>query len=38
LAALIFYGCCRALRVEELDEAVNAIGGKFIRLLRHRGS
>ena len=36
LAALIFYGCCRVLRVEELDEAVNALGGKFIRLLRYR--
>ena len=35
-AALIFYGCCRALRVEELDEAVDAIGGKFVRLLRYR--
>jgi peptidoglycan biosynthesis protein MviN/MurJ (putative lipid II flippase) len=38
LAASIFYASCRFLRIEELDEAVNAIGGKFIRLLRHRRS
>jgi putative peptidoglycan lipid II flippase len=34
LAALVFYGSCRLLRVEELHEAVNAVGGRFTRLLR----
>ena len=34
LAALVFYGSCRCLRVEELHEAVNAVGGRFTRLLR----
>jgi putative peptidoglycan lipid II flippase len=35
-AALVFYWSCRRLRVEELDEAVNSIGGRFTRLLRRR--
>jgi len=35
LAALVFYSICRLLRVEELNEAVNAVGGRFTRLLRH---
>jgi len=34
LATLVFYGSCRFLRVEELHEAVNAVGGRFTRLLR----
>ena len=34
LAALVFYLSCRFLRVEELHEAVNAVGGRFTRLLR----
>jgi len=34
LAALVFYLSCRLLRVEELHEAVDAVGGRFIRLLR----
>jgi putative peptidoglycan lipid II flippase len=33
-AALVFYFFCRLLRVEELDEAVNAIAGRFSRSLR----
>ena len=33
-ASLVFYWSCRLLKVEELHEAVNAIGGRFIRLLR----
>jgi putative peptidoglycan lipid II flippase len=34
LGALVFYSTCRLLRVEELNEAVNAVGGRFTRLLR----
>ena len=34
LAALVFYLSCRFLRVEELHEAVNAVGGRFAHLLR----
>jgi hypothetical protein len=33
-AALVFYWSCRALKISELDEAVNAIGGKFFKLVR----
>jgi putative peptidoglycan lipid II flippase len=33
-ATLVFYFLCRWLRVEELDEAVNAIGGRLFRTLR----
>jgi putative peptidoglycan lipid II flippase len=35
-AALVFYFACRLLRVEELDEAVNAIAARFSRSLRSR--
>jgi hypothetical protein len=34
LAALIFYAGCRLLGVEELDDAVNALGGRVMRILR----
>jgi putative peptidoglycan lipid II flippase len=34
LAAVVFYLGCRALRIEELNEAVDAIGGRLLRLLR----
>jgi putative peptidoglycan lipid II flippase len=34
LASMVFYGSCRLLRVEELNEAVNAVVGRFARLLR----
>ncbi len=33
-ASLVFYWSCRALRVQELHEAVNAVGGRFVSLLR----
>lgn len=36
LAAAAFYFACRALRVSELDESMNAIGGRFSRILRRR--
>ena len=34
LAAMVFYWSCRLLRVEELNEARNAVVGRFARLLR----
>jgi hypothetical protein len=34
LAAIVFYVGCRALRVEELRAAFNAIAGRFTRLAR----
>ncbi|MET0586460.1 MAG: lipid II flippase MurJ, partial [Candidatus Binatia bacterium] len=34
LAAMVFYWSCRLLRVEELNEARNAVIGRFARLLR----
>jgi putative peptidoglycan lipid II flippase len=34
LAALVFYFACRLLRVEELDEAVKALTGRFARFPR----
>jgi putative peptidoglycan lipid II flippase len=34
LAAITFYVACKLLRIEELDEAVNAVGGRFLRILR----
>lgn len=34
LAAMVFYWSCRLLRVEELHEAVDAVGGRVTRLLR----
>jgi hypothetical protein len=33
-AALVFYFVCRWLQVRELDEAVDAIAGRFLRILR----
>lgn len=36
-AALVFYFACRVLRVEELDEAINAIVGRLMRS-RRRGT
>ena len=36
LAAVIFYGSCRLLGVEELDDAVNALGSRFVRIVRRR--
>ncbi|HEY3304908.1 MAG TPA: murein biosynthesis integral membrane protein MurJ [Candidatus Binatia bacterium] len=33
-ALAVFYTSCRLLRVEELDEAVNAVAGRFMRLTR----
>jgi putative peptidoglycan lipid II flippase len=34
LATLAFYWSCRALKIAELDEAINAIAGRFLRLAR----
>jgi putative peptidoglycan lipid II flippase len=34
LAAFVFYAACRMLRIEELGEAIDAVGGRFLRLLR----
>ena len=36
LATLVFYWSCRLLKIAELDEAVNAIAGRFLRLARRR--
>ncbi len=36
LATLTFYLSCRLFRIGELDEAVNAIGGKFLRIVREK--
>jgi putative peptidoglycan lipid II flippase len=36
LAAVIFYAGCRLLGVEELDDAVNALGSRFVRIVRRR--
>lgn len=36
LAGVIFYLACRMLHIEELDEAVDAIAGKFLRVLRRK--
>jgi putative peptidoglycan lipid II flippase len=33
LAAVVFYLSCRALRIEELSEAADAIAGRFLRLI-----
>ena len=33
-AAIVFYLACRVLQVKELDDAINAIAGRFIRRLR----
>ena len=36
LAAVIFYASCRLLGVEELNDAVNALGSRFVRIVRRR--
>ena len=36
LAAIVFYAGCRLLRIKELDEASEAIAGKFLRVLRRK--
>jgi hypothetical protein len=36
LAAIVFYVGCRLLRIEELNEAIEAIAGKFLRVLRRK--
>ena len=35
LAGAMFYTVCRLLQVDELQEAIDAIGGKLMRRLRH---
>ena len=34
LAAIVFYWSCRVLKIVELDEAIDAIAGRFLRLMR----
>lgn len=36
LAGVVFYLTCRMLRIEELNEAVDAIAGRFLRALRRK--
>jgi len=36
LATLVFYWSCRLLKIAELDEAINAIAGRFLRLARRK--
>jgi putative peptidoglycan lipid II flippase len=36
LAAITFYFACKLLRIEELDEAIEAIAGRFLRALRRK--
>jgi putative peptidoglycan lipid II flippase len=36
LAAVTFYFACKLLRIEELDEAVDGVAGRFLRLLRRK--
>ena len=36
LAGVVFYLSCRVLRIEELDEAMDAIAGKLLRVLRRK--
>jgi putative peptidoglycan lipid II flippase len=33
-AAIVFYAACRLLRIEELDEAIESVAGRFLRVLR----
>jgi hypothetical protein len=33
LAGVVFYLACRMLRIEELDDAIDAIAGRFLRVL-----
>ena len=37
-ATLVFYFCCRLLGIEELDEAVESLGGKLLRSSRRQES
>jgi putative peptidoglycan lipid II flippase len=36
LAAIIFYGACRLFRVDGLDEAIEAVAGRFLRVLKRK--
>jgi putative peptidoglycan lipid II flippase len=36
LATVVFYWSCRVLKIAELDEAINAIAGRFLRLARRK--
>ena len=36
LAAIAFYVACRLLRIEQLDEAIDAVAGRFLRILRRK--
>jgi len=36
LAAIVFYTACRLLRIDELDEAIEAVAGRFLRVLRRK--
>jgi putative peptidoglycan lipid II flippase len=36
IATIVFYWSCRLLKIAELDEAVDAIAGRFLRLARRR--
>jgi putative peptidoglycan lipid II flippase len=36
LATIVFYWGCRFLKIAELDEAINAIAGRFLRLARRK--
>jgi hypothetical protein len=36
LAAVTFYFDCKLLRIEELDEVVDAVAGRFSRVLRRK--
>jgi len=36
LAAIVFYAACRLLRVAELDEALDAVAGRFLRVLKRK--
>jgi putative peptidoglycan lipid II flippase len=36
LAGVVFYSSCRMLHIEELDEAIVAVAGRFLRVLRRK--
>ena len=36
LAAVVFYAACRMFHVEELEEAIDAVAGRFLRVLRRK--
>jgi len=38
IAALVFYFACRLLHVREVDEAIDAIGGRLLRMVRPRAA